>query len=159
MFWRRPPRVFIKGKGAGNRRALQTLVKRGDPAPGVLAYDGEEPVGWCAVAPREAYLSLGRSRVLKPVDDQPVWSISCFFVKREYRRRGLSRVLLDGAVAFARSKGAQIVEGYPTDSRAGASPDPFIYTGITSTFVNAGFAECARRSKFRPIMRLRTARR
>jgi hypothetical protein len=102
---------------------------------------------------------LAGSRILGPVDDNPVWSISCFFVKKEYRRKGLSLPLLKAAVGFAFSNGAGIVEGYPVeagpqDGGRGAIPDVFAWTGLAATFLAAGFAEVARRSPRRPVMRL-----
>ncbi|MDD5265426.1 MAG: GNAT family N-acetyltransferase, partial [Candidatus Bipolaricaulis sp.] len=89
MWWRQTASEFAAGRGDRNREALRTIVASGEP-PGLLAYAGDEPVGWCAVAPRERYVRLARSRILKPIDEQPVWSIPCFFVARSYRRRGIS---------------------------------------------------------------------
>ena len=152
MAWRLPPKEWKAGKGARNKRALKRLVS-GHDAPGVLAYLGRTPVGWCAVAPRSAYSHLVRSRVLRPVDDQPVWSISCLFVLKPHRRQGLSVRLLEAAVALAAKGGARIVEGYPTQPYAQNVPDPFLWTGTVSAFRRAGFAEVTRRSTNRPIMR------
>ena len=89
MYWRRTRPVFEKGKGAGNRRAMKAIVEQGRE-PGILAYAGQTAVGWCSVAPREEFIRLGLSRILKPVDDVPVWSISCLFINRDYRNRGIS---------------------------------------------------------------------
>jgi len=122
----------------------------------VLAYHDGRPIGWCAIAPREEYVALARSRVLKPVDDSSVWSVSCFFVARPYRRRGVTTQLLRGAVSYAASRGARLVEGYPTAPRGGL-PDVFVWTGLPGSFEKAGFREVARRSPTRPIMR-RTVR-
>jgi GNAT superfamily N-acetyltransferase len=152
MFWRLPRSVYDLGKGEPNRAALRALVESGDP-PGVLAYLGERPVAWCAVAPREAYPALERSRILKPIDDAPVWSIACFYVARSERRQGLSVALLTGAVAFAAGRGARLVEGYPVEPRQPFVADAFVWTGLASTFRRAGFVEVARRSETRPIMR------
>jgi GNAT superfamily N-acetyltransferase len=154
MTWRLPRAVFESQKGEGNRKALGRLVKSGH-APGILLYDGTTPIGWCAVAPREQYPALERSRILKPVDDQPVWSVSCLFVAKPYRKRGMSERLLRGAVAFAAERGAAIVEGYPTDPSS-ELPDPFVWTGTVAAFRKAGFDEVLRRSKSRPIVRART---
>lgn len=154
MVWRLARRDWEAGKGAGNKRAFQKVVTSGE-RPGVLAYDGRDPVGWCAVAPREAYPALERSRVMRPVDDQRVWSVSCLFVLRPYRRQGLSARLLDAAVAFAARRGAGIVEGYPVDTRLDKEPDAFLWTGTAAAFERAGFEEVARRSPTRPIMRRR----
>jgi endonuclease/exonuclease/phosphatase family metal-dependent hydrolase/GNAT superfamily N-acetyltransferase len=152
MFWRLPRKEFDAGKGSGNKRALKKIVTA-DREPGLLGYFGKEPVAWCAVAPREDYVALERSRILKPVDDQTVWSISCLFIKKAYRRKGVSTQLLSSAVDFAAKRGAKIVEGYPVEPSMENMPDPFLWHGIPSAFKAAGFAEVLRRSKSRPIMR------
>jgi len=156
MWWRLPHRQWTRQKGAGNKRAIRRVVLAGE-MPGLLAYVGEEPVGWCALAPRAAYPRLATSRILKPVDDRPVWSVPCFFVAKAYRRRGVSLALLRAAVEFARARGARLIEGYPTEPRKD-QPDLFVYTGLASTFRKAGFKEVARRRPFRPIMRRSLAR-
>ena len=153
MFWRTPRKEFVEGKTGGNKRALKRVVTRGPIAPGILGYVGGEPIAWCAVAPRLEYPALERSRVLKPVDDKPVWSVSCLFVLKAYRRQGVSVRMLEAAAEFARSHGASIVEGYPVEPSSDAAPDPFIWTGTASAFLKAGFKEVARRSATRPIMR------
>ena len=109
--------------------------------------------------PRADYQALGRSRVLKPVDDAPVWSISCLFVLRRYRRQGVSVRLLRAAAEFAARRGAQMVEGYPVEPTTERVPDPFVWTGLSSAFRRAGFREVARRSRTRPIMRRAVRRR
>lgn len=153
MTWRLSRSQFEEQKGPGNKRAFRKIVASGHP-PGVLAYAGKQPVGWCAVAPREVYPALGRSRVLGPVDEQPVWSVSCFFVAREFRGQGVTVPLLQAAVKFARSQGAKIVEGYPQDLGQGTLPAAFVWTGLLPTFTAAGFKEVARRSPKRPIVRM-----
>jgi GNAT superfamily N-acetyltransferase len=152
MYWRLSRPIFERQKGEGNRRAFKKIVAAGAP-PGLLAYDGSEPVGWCAIAPRAEYPKMARSRVLEPVDAQPVWSVSCLFVARPYRRRGLSVRLLTAAADYARRRGGRIVEGYPVEPRQGDMPDPFVWTGLASAYRRAGFTEVARRSETRPIMR------
>jgi GNAT superfamily N-acetyltransferase len=152
MFWRVPRKQFEAEKGDGNKRALKRIVAK-QRAPGILAYCGDEVIGWCAVAPRSEYVALERSRILKPVDDQPVWSVSCLFVKKEYRRKGVSGKLLKAAVDFAMKSGAKIVEGYPTEANQ-TMADPFLWHGVSSAFTSAGFHEVARRSPTRPIMRV-----
>jgi GNAT superfamily N-acetyltransferase len=153
MFWRLPRAEFERRKGDGNRRAFRKLVKEGSP-PGLLAYDGRQPVGWCAVAPRAVYPALARSRILRPPDGEPVWSVSCLFVARPYRRRGLSKLLLEAAADHVRRRGGRIVEGYPVEAKT-KTADAFVWTGLASAFVRAGFTEVARRSPTRPIMRRR----
>ena len=152
MYWRLTRTQFNEQQGELNRRNIQALVDAGI-IPGILAYSDDEPVGWCSIAPREEFPTLGRSRILKPVDNQPVWSVVCFFVARNQRRKGLTVDLLKAAVDFARSNGARIVEGYPVEPKSGKAPDVFIYTGVLSAFQQAGFSEVMRRSETRPIMR------
>jgi GNAT superfamily N-acetyltransferase len=153
MFWRLPRKKFEASKGDGNKRAFRKLVKSGEE-PGILAYAGQEPIGWCAIAPREQYVALERSRLLQPVDDKPVWSVSCFFVKRPYRRTGISTQLLRAAVKFAAKRGANVVEGYPAEPSTDKMADPFLWHGVAAAFKKAGFAEVLRRSPTRPIMRI-----
>ncbi len=152
MSWRLPRREFAAGKGAGNRRALRKLVASGT-APGILGYLGKEAVAWCSVAPRREFPALARSRVLAPVDEVPVWSVSCLFVKRPHRRKGISVRMLRAAVEFAAKRGAAAVEGYPAEPYAERTPDAFVWTGLPAAFRAAGFREVLRRSRTRPIMR------
>jgi GNAT superfamily N-acetyltransferase len=152
MVWRLPRAGWLAARGDGNKRAFRRLV-RNNARPGVLAYVGNEPIGWCAVAPRAAYVWLKRSRVLAVLDDRPVWSISCLFVARPYRRQGVSVKLIKAATEFARSQGAEVVEAYPVVPYTGAMPAAFAWTGTLSAYEAAGFREVARRSDARPIMR------
>jgi GNAT superfamily N-acetyltransferase len=126
-----------------------------DERPGLLAYAGDDPtpVGWVALAPRSAYPRLNRSRKLGPVDDRPVWSITCFYIHRRHRGSGVATALLAAAVDHARSRGAEIVEAYPIDTAARSSiANADLYTGTLAMFERAGFSEVARRDG-RPIVR------
>jgi GNAT superfamily N-acetyltransferase len=152
MWWRLPRSEYEREKGDGNRALFQRLVESRE-AEGMLAYVAGEPVGWCAVGPRESFPVLQRSRILKPIDDEPVWSVPCFFIDRRYRVQGLSVRLLTEAVAYARERGATVVEGYPVEPRSGAMPAAFAWTGVPAIFLRAGFEEVLRRSPTRPIMR------
>jgi len=152
MNWRFSRSDFEKRKGDRNKLAIHKLVERNEVV-GLLAFIGPTAVGWCAVAPREKYIRLERSRVLRPVDDEPVWSVSCFFVEKPYRRKGLSVKLLKATVTYARNEGARIVEAYPIEPKADKLPDVFAWTGILSTFLKAGFREEIRHSPSRPIVR------
>jgi GNAT superfamily N-acetyltransferase len=152
MHWRLSGREFEQKKGEGNRVALKRLVK-GKAQTGIIAYDQKTPVGWVAFAPREQYPKLGTSRVLKEVDDKPVWSVVCFFIDKNYRRKGLTVELLKEAEKHARKNGARILEGYPIEPKTENYAPVFAFTGLASAFRKAGFTEAARRSETRPIMR------
>jgi len=153
MLWRLPKKQFEAQKGDGNRQAMRAIVESGE-APGILAYHGTKPVGWCAVAPRTAYSALSRSRVLKKVDDRDCWSVACLFIEKSHRKKGVATELLRAAGNYARSQGAQLLEGYPVEPKSGKDiPPAFAWTGIPSAFTRAGFKEVLRRSPTRPIMR------
>jgi len=109
-------------------------------------------VGWVAVEPRKAYEKLAHSRALKPVDDQEVWSITCFFVSKEFRRKGIAVELIKAAVEHVSQMGGKIVEGYPVETQK-ESPAPFVFTGTASAFRQADFKEVARNTPTRPIFR------
>lgn len=110
-----------------------------EPAPGVLAYDGDTPVGWCSVSPRSSMERLNRSRTMPPLDDLPVWSVVCFVISAPYRRKGVSAALLAGAVDHARSHGAPAVEGYPVDTDGTRIGSSAAHVGTTTLFEAAGF--------------------
>lgn len=151
MTWRLHKADFDKGKSGGNKKAIQKLARKNEPI-GMIAFAGNEPAGWCAIAPREKYIRLEKSRALKPVDDQPVWSVSCFFIAKAHRRKGLSVTLLKAAVQFAKDQGAEIIEAYPVEPKDKKMPDVFAWTGIVTTYTKAGFVEVARHT-VRPILR------
>lgn len=153
MAWRLKRADYLKQKGDGNKAAFKKIVKSGQQ-PGVLAYVDGQPVGWCAVAPREVYSFLERSRVLGRVDEKPVWSVTCLFVAKPFRQAGVSVQLLKAAAEHAARHGARMVEGYPVVPIKDRMPDVFAWTGTVSAFRRAGFKEVARRSPSRPIMRI-----
>jgi hypothetical protein len=153
LWWRLSRAEFGRQTAAQRRAGLKELVDSGH-VPGILAYAGSEPVAWVSIGPRDSFPPLERSRTLKRVDDRSVWSIVCFFVAKPYRDRGLMVALLQGAVAYAASQGAQIVEGYPVDpgeTRVDGGSSGFM--GLASAFRKAGFVEVARPSESRVIMR------
>ncbi len=153
MAWRLSRSDYESGKGAKHKRRLKRLVSGAIP-PGILGYADGRAVAWCSVAPRTEYDFLTRSRVLKPVDEKPVWSVSCLFVERSLRRQGVATAMLKAAVGFAAGHGARVVEGYPVEPVENPIPAAFAWTGIPSAFLKAGFHEVARRSPTRPIMRI-----
>ena len=152
MWWRLSRSEFKKHQGEGNKKAFKRIVDSGE-IPGILAYMNDQPIGWCSIAPREAFPKLERSRILKRVDNEPVWSVVCFFVSKAFRRKGISVELLKNAVDFASKRGAKIIEGYPVEPKTNRTPDPFAFTGLASAFRKIGFVEVIRRSETRPIMR------
>jgi len=153
MLWRLSRQQFESGKGAGNRDAMHALVKNGTQ-PGLIGYLDDLPAAWCSVGPRADFSGLERSRILKPVDDRPVWSITCLFIEKKYRRQGLSGKMIRAAADFARNKGASVLEAYPVEPKQADMPAVFAWTGIAAPFLEAGFREVARRSETRPVLRL-----
>ncbi len=149
--WKLRGKAYDEAKGYETRQLHKEIVDS-KTVTGLLAYLHGDVVGWVAVEPRTAYERLAHSRVLKPVDEQEVWSVPCFFVAKKFRRQGINVELLKAAVEYVRSKGGRIVEGYPIDSGK-QIPAPFAFTGTASAFVKAGFKEVARNSPTRPIFR------
>ncbi|MQA08145.1 MAG: GNAT family N-acetyltransferase [Pseudonocardiaceae bacterium] len=123
---------------------VRKLTRR-EIAPGVLAYDGDEVVGWAAVAPREE-LPFARSRKIPHVDDLPVWSVWCFRVRPGHRGRGIAHALLEGAVTFAQHNGAPAVEGYPVDNRGEKVDVVMAYVGTRALFEATGFTLASKTS-------------
>jgi GNAT superfamily N-acetyltransferase len=152
MWWRLKRSEYERQKGEGNRKAMKDIVDKGE-IPGILAYVKGTPVAWCSIAPRSQFSMLSRSRILKQIDEKPVWSIVCFFIKKGWRNRGLSIKLLSKAIEYVKKQGGQVVEGYPIEPKKDRMPDVFASTGLASAFRQVGFIECARRSETRPIMR------
>ncbi len=142
---------FEASKGDLNRQRMRDRVKAGE-RPGLLIFEGDDAVGWCALGPRESYGRLERSRILKRVDETPVGSVVCFFVAKGFRGRGVSVELLEAAKHWAREQGIGVLEGYPVDPE-GKYPPAFAYHGLAKAFERAGFKEVERRSATRPIMR------
>ncbi len=148
MYWRIGTE-YHKRPAAKTKAALRAVVRHGPP-PGLLAFDGDLAVGWCQLTPRDALPWLDKSWRLKRVDDVPVWSISCFYIRIGYRKRGVTAALIDAAIAAARQAGAPALEAYPLDAELTPSSSS---TGFVTTFVRAGFKEVARHVPPRPIMR------
>jgi GNAT superfamily N-acetyltransferase len=154
--WCMTPRLrrseYERLKGEGNRRAMKKLVEAGR-VPGILGYERGAPVAWCSIEPRERIGGLSRSRILKPLDDEPVWSIVCLFVAKAHRGTGVSRKMIEAAARYAQSQGARIVEAYGVEPKKSPMPAVFAYPGLASAYRAAGFREVARRSETRPILR------
>jgi GNAT superfamily N-acetyltransferase len=150
MYWRIGS-AYAKRPRRQNRAALQKIVKLGPP-PGLLAFDDEVAVGWCQLTPRDALPWLERGRLLKRVDDVPVWAVSCFYVRRGYRKRGVTSALIAAALKAAKRAKAPALEAYPVD-KAQPKSTSNLFTGVASTFARAGFKTVVRRVPHRPIMR------
>ena len=148
MNWR-IGREYCKRSPEVNKADFKAIVKRG-PAPGLLAFEGDLAVGWCQVTPRSALPWLDRQWRLKRVDDLPVWCISCFYVRKGYRRKGVTSALIKAALKAAKDAGAPALEAYPLDSSLTGSSS---WTGFASTFERLGFKTVACHTPPRPIMR------
>ena len=157
MFWRMPASAWNQATKEQNKQGIEAIVASGPP-PGLLAYAGDQAVGWVSVGPREAFPRLERSRTLKRLDERPTWSVNCFFIARPYRGQGLMLVLLQAAVDYARSQGAAVIEGYPAepgeDKRLGTMEG---YVGIASVFRQAGFRLATRQVGGKELSRYQLA--
>lgn len=148
MYWRIGS-AYHKRPREENRAAFLEVLTRGPP-PGLLAFDGDVAVGWCQLTPRDAVPWLDRTWRLKRVDDVPVWSLTCLYVRKGYRKQGVTSALIEAALKAAKSAGAPVLEAYPFDADVSPSPSG---TGYASAFARAGFRAVARRAPPRPIMR------
>jgi GNAT superfamily N-acetyltransferase len=148
MYWRIGA-AYGKRPREKNKAAFRKIVTEGPP-PGLLAFDGDTAVGWCQLTPREALPWLDRTSRLRRVDNVPVWSLSCFYVRRGFRRQGVTATLIAAALKAARRAKAPALEAYPLDADETPSAS---FTGFVSTFARAGFKEVARHTAPRPIMR------
>jgi GNAT superfamily N-acetyltransferase len=148
MYWRIGA-AYRKRPPAANKEAFHGIVEEGPP-PGLLAFDGATAVGWCQLSPRDSLRWLDRTHPLKRVDALPVWCISCFFVRKGYRKKGVTAALIREALNAARNAGAPALEAYPLDADLTSSSS---WTGFASTFLKLGFKPVACRVPPRPIMR------
>jgi GNAT superfamily N-acetyltransferase len=147
MYWRIG--AAYRKRPQQNKVAFREIVERGPP-PGLLAFDGDVAVGWCQLTPRDALPGLDRAWRLKRVDDVPVWSLSCLYVRIGYRRKGVTAALITAALRAAKRAHAPALEAYPLDARATPSASG---TGFASTFTRLGFKTVARHVPPRPVMR------
>jgi GNAT superfamily N-acetyltransferase len=163
MYFRARGRSWSNSSSASNRSDLRRLAARADAGdavpPGLVGYLGDRIVGWVSLGPREDYERLAFSKLLRPVDERPVWSIVCFVVGRHHRGQGIAAAMLDGAIAFARERGVATLEAYPLHESRGRVPGSAAYVGTQGMFEKAGFRVVETRhwnedSPPRPIMRL-----
>lgn len=138
--------------GAAKKQALSQLVAVNTPV-GILAYDTDEPVAWCSVAPLETYANLRtRSYVSDGSDAEGVWSIACFYIRSAFRRQGMTTQLINAAIDYAKNNGAKVIEAYPV----GYDSPSYSYMGRIGTFERLGFKEIAMAGTRRHIVRLST---
>ncbi len=152
MFWRVKSSEFEANGNKGNRKAMQRIVERNE-IPGLLAYIGSRPVGWISLGSKEQFGRIERSPLFKSVDNQPVWSVVCFFIHKDFRNRGVGKRLLSAAASYARSHGARLLESYPVDTKGKRRADAALFTGTQILFEKAGYTEFVRRKLSRPVMR------
>jgi GNAT superfamily N-acetyltransferase len=157
VYWRLAPSDYRQMDSAARKSTLQRLTGN-DPAPGLIAYASGQPAAWVSIGPRHDYPALEASRLLKRVDDIPVWSVVCFFVARPFRKQGLMTPLLRSAMQYAIQHGAQVIEAYPTDMqsekrRGHRLTGPSGCIGIASVFRSLGFVPVAQVSDTQLMMR------
>ncbi|HEU4318754.1 MAG TPA: GNAT family N-acetyltransferase [Acidimicrobiia bacterium] len=149
MYWRLGP-GYRQRDPSENRAGFHEVVEQGPP-PGLLAFSDDLAVGWCQLTAREDLPWMDRSWRHERVDDLPVWSISCFYIRKGWRQKGVATALIEAAVKAARSAGAPALEAYPLDAELTSSTS---FTGYLSTFERSGFEVLTRHDPTRPIVRI-----
>ncbi len=156
-FWRLKRSEYARMQPEQKKAVLQEMTLK-DQVPGLLATLDGQPIGWCSLGRRESFIALENSRTLKRIDETPVWSVVCFFVHKSHRRQGVMRALVHGAVEYARSQGARVLEAYPLDTQAEKLAGQKLtgcsgYMGIAAAFKAEGFVPVDRASATQLIMR------
>jgi len=152
MTWRLTHKEYESNKGANNKIKFYNLIKERLPL-GVLAYYNDFPIGWCSISPRKSLIRLENSKLFKRIDDKPVWSITCLFIHKNYRKKGLSTRIIRAAVNYAFENGASIIEAYPIIPKVNEMPAVFAWVGFVNSFIQAGFKKITQPSETRFIMR------
>ena len=153
MYYRLSKPEFVEGKlNEGNKDSMKELVWKDKPTGMLTFYEGRA-IAWAALAPRNDFSRLARSRVHKPIDDRLVWSIPCFFVHKEFRRCGISVEMLKAIIRYAKQNNIKILEAYPTIPTKDILPDSFAWIGLYSSFKKAGFEIVDQTSRNRPMVR------
>jgi predicted GNAT family acetyltransferase len=156
VHWRVPHKEYLAKRGAKAKVFFKRRVMAGPP-PGVLAFSGEEAVGWLQIGPRADTPEWNNPRrATAPVreadaGDERVWGATCFYITSSARRQGVMAALVKGGIKFARANGARVIEACPIEGKTGVVD---AYVGVASVFTRAGFKEIARRRDNRPLMRL-----
>jgi GNAT superfamily N-acetyltransferase len=151
--------VWFRETGTGDnkmpnkdKRPFLKSLAESDMPPGILGYLDGVVVGWASLGPRHDFPALDRSPLMKKVDDEPVWSLPCFYVDKEYRGRGVATALLKAAQEFAVSRNAETLEAYPVDNTE-RTPEDSAFFGLKTMFDREGYTEVARRKETRPVVR------
>lgn len=153
--WCMTPRLssaeYNKNKGDKNKKLFLQLIKRCEPL-GVLAYYDKKPIAWCSVSPKSTLKQMKNSRIMDLTPDEDTWSIVCLFIKKEFRMKQISSVIIKQAVDYAFRNGAKTVEAYPVISKNDKMPDVFAWTGIWKSYAKAGFKKVKQVSETKLIM-------
>jgi len=152
MLFRLSSKEFVTNKYEGHKNLMHKIVIGGRPT-GMLAIYQKKAVGWMALAPREDYIKIEKSRTLKRIDDKPVWSITCFFVKKEFRKMGLSQKMIQAVIEYAAKNNIKMLEAYPVIPYAEKIPPPFLWVGVLSAFTSNGFTIVQQNGKSKTIVR------
>jgi GNAT superfamily N-acetyltransferase len=153
MYYRLSRSDFIAGKTEdGNKQTMKRIIWSDKPV-GLLGLLEGHPVAWCAFAPRKDFIKLEKSRIHKRIDNQEVWSIPCLFINKNFRRSGISVLLLRGVIGYAKKHNVKIIEAYPAIPIQDKIPDAFLWFGLYKSFERTGFEIVDRTSKNRPMVR------
>lgn len=152
MWWRVPRggKAWEEAKGEKNRAALRRLVESGQ-VHAMVAFDGEEPVGWCSFGPRATFPRLETVRALRHPHSPETWSITCFYIPSAWRGRGVATQLLEAATSHAFAAGASEIEAYPVVPMKPTAPAAFVWTGVPRLFERAGFERREQPGETRPL--------
>ena len=153
MYWRLAYKDYENGKGQINKLKFFELIQNGLPL-GVLAFKEDVPIGWCSISPKRELIRLEKSRLFKTSEAKTTWSITCLFIHKNHRNKGLSAELITAAAKYAFENGAVIIEAYPIIPKTTRMPAAFAWVGFINSFINAGFEKKAQPSENRLIMRL-----
>ncbi|MBI3135144.1 MAG: GNAT family N-acetyltransferase [Bacteroidetes bacterium] len=152
MSFRLPAKEWEAGKKNGANKTKMKLLADQQKPTGILAFSGDKAIAWAALAPRNDFQKLARSRIHKPIDAKPVWSIPCTFIHKDYRNKGVSVALLKGVIEYAGKHEIAVLEAYPTIP-SGKLPDAFAWIGLYKSFEKAGFKIVDQTSPNRPMVR------
>lgn len=152
MYWRSPEDEFETNQGEGNLQKMKKMVEY-EQVPGVIVYSKKDPIAWCSFGSRESFPRFSREHEIQMIEDKEAWIISCLFVRRDWRRSGVKRALLNYLVDYCAKEGGKVLDGFPCDSTFSKYPDAFAWTGIVKAYEAVGFVQVTGATERRPIMR------